>query len=610
MIVNSARRYGRRRSAFLFVLMATMLLWLGGQLADVQVVHARSILAGSGADQAVKVIPATRGSIYDRNFKLLAVSVRRYMVISDNLRRTRLASQAASLLSPLLGKSPAQLRVLLSENAGYVVLKRMLNRAQANAVRSEVFGHLNVLSRVTVAPEPLRVLPNGNLAAPVIGTVRMDSAGSLVGTSGLEYEFQKLLAGRPGKELPIGPSGAANFFGTPQVIRPAVPGDGLVLTIDNSLQFEVEHQLALEIAKSGAVSGTAAIMDTKTGAILALANLARSANGMVVEAPSNLGLTAVYEPGSVFKIVTFSAALQNHIITPQTTFTVPDHVVIDGALFHDAEVHPTQQMTARHIIAVSSNVGTIHIAQLVGKTLISRYIKAFGFGKLTGIGFPGESPGILVPPNRWSPTAIGSTPIGQDDAVTPVQMLAAMNAVANGGVLVPPRLVRATVGPKGTIHPYPLPPARRIISASTASELNGMLQKVVQYGTGVHAVIPGYKVAGKTGTAQIPIHGAHGYQPGAFMATFAGFAPANSPALTAIVVLNRPHDIYGGAVSAPVFSNIMQYALHLFRVAPSGAGAPPPRRSRIIQAIPPGVATTTRLAATVSATGRVNSGHP
>ncbi len=583
------RRLGaqRKRSAILFFVTVIALAALFLQLLRVQVLDASRIVAAKWPPERETVVPATRGTIYDRNFNLLAVSVKRFMVISDDLNVAN-PLQVAGLLSRVLGMSSQSLDSLLTEPSGYVVLKRMLDQAQASKVQKFIYKHVGVLGAITLQSEPLRVLPNGNLAAPVIGTVSATSAGGLRGVSGLEYEYQKLLSGRSGLDAPQERPSAATFFSTPVVLRAPVPGDGLVLTIDDALQFEVEHQLALELASSGAVSGTAAIMDTRTGAILALANLARSPDGTVVEAPSNLGLTAVYEPGSVFKIVTFSAALQNHIITPQSTFIVPDHVVIDGSLFHDAEVHPTQPMTATHIIAVSSNVGTIHIAQLTGKTLISRYINAFGFGQYTGIGFPGESPGLLVNPNRWSPTAIGSTPIGQDDAVTPVQMLAAMNAVANGGVFVPPRLVRATVGPNGRVYPVKLAPARRIISASTAEELTGMLEKVVQYGTGVHAVVPGYQVAGKTGTAQIPLHGSHGYQPGAFMATFAGFAPAGRPALTAIVVLNRPNDIYGGAVSAPVFSNIMQYALHLFRIAPSGAGSPP-RRIRVVQDIPPGL---------------------
>lgn len=577
----------RRRSALLFFMAGIALAALFVRLLDVQVLDSRRIVSAASAHVPPMVVPATRGTIYDRNFNILAVSVKRFMAVSDDQQVVN-PLRAAGLLAGTLGMSVQHLDSLLSERSGYVVLKRLLDQAQASAISHLVRKYPGVLGAITLAGEPVRVLPNGNLAAPVLGVVSATATGGLRGVSGLEYEYQSLLSGRPGLEVPPSRPGAATFLGTPKILRAPVPGGGLVLTIDDALQFEVEHQLALEIASSGAVSGTAAIMDTRTGAILALANLARSPAGTVVEAPSNLGLTAVYEPGSVFKIVTFSAALQNHIITPQSTFVVPDHVMIDGSLFHDAEVHPTQPMTATHIIAVSSNVGTIHIAQLTGKTLISRYIKAFGFGQYTGIGFPGESPGILVDPSRWSPTAIGSTPIGQDDAVTPVQMLAAMNAVADGGVLIPPRLVRATIGPDGRVHPVKLQPARRIVSSATAHELVGMLEKVVQYGTGVHAVIPGYQVAGKTGTAQIPLHGSHGYQPGAFMATFAGFAPASRPALTAIVVLNRPHDIYGGAVSAPVFANIMQYALHLFRIAPSGAGSPP-RQVRVVQDIPPGL---------------------
>jgi cell division protein FtsI (penicillin-binding protein 3) len=281
----------------------------------------------------------------------------------------------------------------------------------------------------------------------------------------------------------------------------------------------------------------------------------------------------VYEPGSVFKLVSFSAALGSGQITPHEVFTVPNDLIIDGWTFHDAESHPTEQLTATQILAQSSNIGTIEIAQTLGKEGLASQISALGFGHPTGLGFPGESPGLVKSdPATWSASDIGSTPIGQDDAVTAQQVLDMVNTVANGGVFVTPRLVRATVAPDGSVTPTPASATHRVLGATTVSELTTMMEQVVQDGTAVSAGIPGYTVAGKTGTAQIPDPTHLGYIPGAYMATFAGFAPAEHPVLSAIVVLDRPSPIFGGLVAAPVFSQVMRYALHRYGVPTSPQG--------------------------------------
>jgi cell division protein FtsI (penicillin-binding protein 3) len=315
-------------------------------------------------------------------------------------------------------------------------------------------------------------------------------------------------------------------------------------------------------------------MDTHTGDILAMANLvADPATGKVVEASQNLALTQVYEPGSVFKVVTFSAALTDGIIAPSTVLTVPSSLTIDGWVFHDAENHPTENLSATQILAQSSNIGTIEVAQALGENRLAAQIGALGFGRPTGLGFPGESAGLVKgAPSQWSPSDIGSTPIGQDDAVTAQQVLDMINTVATGGIFVPPSLVRATVSSDGSVTATRSAATQRVLSPQVSTELTAMMEQVVQDGTAVSAGVPGYTVAGKTGTAQIPdpVHG--GYIPGAYMATFAGFAPAQNPALSAIVVLAQPTPIFGGVVAAPVFSQVMQYALHRYGVPTSPQG--------------------------------------
>jgi cell division protein FtsI (penicillin-binding protein 3) len=312
---------------------------------------------------------------------------------------------------------------------------------------------------------------------------------------------------------------------------------------------------------------TTSTTSTPTGGVVPI-----GPSDAVNEAPSNLAVTQLYEPGSVFKLVTFSAALQYGLINPNSVFTVPDQIQLDGSTFHDAEPHPTEQLTATQILAQSSNIGTSEIAQGVDETRLLNQVKALGFGQPTGLNFPGESPGLLATAANWEPTDYVSLPIGQVDAVSALQVLDAYNAVANGGTFVAPKLVQATVSPSGTITQAAPSATHEVISPSVDSELTSMLEQVVDTGTGTSAAVPGYTVAGKTGTAQIPTTGQDSYVTGAYMASFVGFAPAANPTLSMIVVLNRPTPIFGGTVAAPVFSQIMSYALHRYDI-PTTPGA-------------------------------------
>jgi cell division protein FtsI (penicillin-binding protein 3) len=271
-------------------------------------------------------------------------------------------------------------------------------------------------------------------------------------------------------------------------------------------------------------------------------------------------------------LVTFSAALQEGLINPSSVFTVPDQIKLDGSTFHDAEPHPTETLSATQILAQSSNIGTSEIAQGVGEQRLLSQVKALGFGQPTGLNFPGESPGLLATAAQWEPTDLVSLPIGQVDAVSAIQVLDAYNTVANGGVFVAPKLVQAMVSPTGALTQAPPSPTHRVISPAVDTELNSMLQQVVNQGTGTSAAVPGYTVAGKTGTAQIPTPGKDSYVTGAYMASFVGFAPAANPTLSIVVVLDRPTPIFGGTVAAPVFSQIMSYALHRYDI-PTTPGA-------------------------------------
>jgi cell division protein FtsI (penicillin-binding protein 3) len=425
----------------------------------------------------------------------------------------------------------------------------------------------------------------------VLGT--LDWQGN--GNGGLEYAYNSLLAGKAGQTRVLqSPNGMVLPQASPVEVAKAVPGQGIELTLDVPLQFQTERALGEELLKSNAISGTAIVMDTRTGDILAQANLVNTTQAPyagavpvppvipsktpvlpgIQQAMNNLAVTQAYEPGSVFKIVAFSAALQGGQISPQSSFSVPDEIKIDKYKFHDAERHGLIKMSATQILAQSSNLGTYQIARGVGAAGMLSWVQRLGFGVPTGLKLPGESQGLTVTSSTWSDTDYVSLAIGQTDSVTPQQMLDAYNAVANNGVFVAPRLVRGLVGQDLNVTPTPPSASHRVLSPQVAAQLTNMLKEVVLVGTGTNAVVPGYSVAGKTGTSQIPYSNIRGYIPGAYNASFVGFAPASNPVLTTIVVINRPTPQYfGGEVAAPVFSSIMSYALHRYNI-PSTVGAP------------------------------------
>jgi cell division protein FtsI/penicillin-binding protein 2 len=577
------------------LVLAVVFLALVARLVAVQELSHQHYASLSASELTQTVaIPAVRGGIYDRNGEVLAESVTKQTVVADPLLIAHPAAAAAAL-APVLGIPAGQLRAELTEPSGFVYLAHRVPDAMAAQVSA--LG----LTGINLVPESQRVEPDGQLALPVVGTVGWNGDG----TSGLEYQYQSLLAGQNGSEdLLEAPDGVA-LPGDGDKSVAARPGSGVELTIDESVQYIAEQALGAEIAASHAYSGTAVVMDVKTGDIVAMADLQatsgtattgasarapvtapaadQSTSGPtlvssadtlpagVEEAPSNSAVTQVYEPGSVFKLVTFSAALANGLITPDQVINVPSKLPMGTYTFHDAEAHGNEELTAANILAQSSNIGTIEVAERLGESGLLAQIANLGFGLPTGLDFPGESQGLVPGPSAWTGTSIGSTPIGQDDAVTAQQILDAYNSVANGGVFVAPRLVRGTVSPGGAVTAAPASATRRVIDPAVNSELVSMLEGVVTSGTGTEAAIDGYTVAGKTGTAQIPDPSHLGYIPGAYVGSFAGFAPAQDPVLSAIVVLDHPTPIYGGAVAAPVFSTIMSYALHHYGIPTTAA---------------------------------------
>ncbi|MGO9962315.1 MAG: peptidoglycan D,D-transpeptidase FtsI family protein [Acidimicrobiales bacterium] len=545
------------------VIAGLALTGLGARLVQIQGLDAVHYAAyGSQEVYQRLALPALRGAVYDRNGNLIAASSPRVDVIADdylvNGSRTDLGR-----LASVLGLPEAVLWGKLRERNGYVPLAYQVSGNLEDKIAALDLPYL------TFAPDVARTDPDGGLFSPLLGIVGFSGQG----LSGLEYLENSLLEGRPGSEVvPTGPDGEG-LPGTATDVVAARQGTSLVVSLDEPLQFEVTKDLTQQIRATHATGGIVIVEDRRTGDILAMVDLVTGPHGDVVPSDQNLAVTSVYQPGSVMKLVTISGALQEGLISPSSVFTVPYQISLGGWPFSDADYHPTEQLTATQILAQSSNIGTIEIAHLLGPERLSYFLHDLGFGEPTGLAWPGETDGLVPNPNdaaTWSPSSMGTVPIGTGEAVTPLQILDAYNMVANGGVYVAPRLVEATISAKGVEHLLPLQHERRALAPSTVSELLPMLEQVTEDGTALAARIPGYTVAGKTGTAQIPSTTGPGYQEGAWSATFVGFAPAQNPALTTLVMLSHPDLIYGGLASAPVFSAIMRYALRHFDVAPSG----------------------------------------
>lgn len=558
----------RRRVHALLAVMVLSVALASARLVQVQGVSAENY-ARRGTNQRMASInlPAERGSIFDRNGIELALSTQQASV-SANPRVIKNPARYAEALAPALGVEPlALLERLANKKLAFTYLARTVDDATADRVREVVASRK--LVGIELRPEPKRHYPSGPLAAPLMGLVGTENKG----LEGIEYQYEELLAGRAGslvverdregREIPDGLRRST----------PSARGKDLVLSIDQAMQFEIEQRLTQEVSSAKAKGGMAIVMDVQTGDLLAVANVVGATKGVPAHpapaASRNRAITDVYEPGSTNKVITLAGALEEKSITPDSWFRVADKLQVSDHLFRDNEPHETMGWRAKDILAHSSNVGTILIAQRLGKERIDTYLRAFGFGEKTGVGFPGEPRGILLDPKRWYGTSMGTVPIGNGLAVTALQMLNVYATIANEGVWRQPRLVTATMDASGVRHELPAGDTRRVISQSTAAQINSMLQVVVNEGTGVKAQIPGYAVAGKTGTARKALTGSSGYSD-KYIASFIGFAPAVNPRLAAAVILDEPTtQIYGGAVAAPVFARLMEFALRAGRIAPS-----------------------------------------
>ena len=509
----------------------------------------------SGQHKATIVDPAGRGAMFDRTGVQLAIG-RQTTTVYANPRQIQDPAATAAVVAKALRLDREKVQLALADRSrGFVYLAR-----KADPRRAEILKQAGIVG-LGFSDEEQRVYPLTHVASQVIGYAGTDNHG----LAGLELGLEKVLAGKAGSETVI-----RDPTGRPIDIlssTAAHEGQNVTLTLDHNIQAQAEAVLRKTIDRWHANSASAIVLDPRTGDVLAMAvERGYDANRFPIvpkDRQRNRTVTDTYEPGSTFKIVTVSAVLSEGLVTPQTAFTLPYSLQVSDRVIHDAHPRGTERMTVDEILSHSSNVGTITLAQLLGPQRLSEWISRFGFGHLTGIDFPGETPGIVPPLERWSGSTIGTLPIGHGIAITPVQMAAAYGTVANEGVWLQPHLVER-VGDRGR------PPvvARRVMTPHVSRQVLRMMEDVVIEGTGQEAQLPGYTVAGKTGTAAKPDPDG-GYSTSRYVASFVGIVPAKNPRLVILVTVDEPAaSIWGGVVAAPAFQEIAGFDLQYLEIPP------------------------------------------
>lgn len=560
---------GGRRSLALLVGTAIALVVFAARLVDLQAVQGPE-LATAALDQRLRTvtIQAERGSILDASGQPLALTIEARNLTADQ-RLIADPMDTAQQLAPLLGIDAYTLSKRLKGTRAFAYIAKELSVQTWRRV--EALRIPGLFSEKT----SIRVYPGGDLAANVIGYVGAQGQG----LGGIEYAFDDLLAGRAGSETYEGNPGGRLIPTTARSLVQAEPGSSVRLTIDRDLQFMAQRAIAGQVAKSGSDSGTVIVVDSRTGDILALATAPTFNANNVASTPADLlgnrALSDVYEPGSTSKAATLAAVIDQGAASPSSWFRVPPEVKRGPNSFHDHDGGGKVSLTLAGVMARSSNGGTIMAAERIGARSLYGYLRKFGYGEKTGLGFPGESAGRLPELRQWNTATLPTVAFGQGVSVNAVQMAMVYATLANDGLRVRPRLVDAVVDPQGRIRVLEPEPATRVVKPSTARQIRQMLEMVVSdAGTAPMARIAGYRIAGKTGTAQY-VDPSCGCYNGGVIASFIGMAPADQPGLVVAVTLVNPrHGRYGGELAAPVFKKVMRYALQARHVAPTGTPSP------------------------------------
>jgi cell division protein FtsI (penicillin-binding protein 3) len=550
---------------FTFLVLA---VWVG----RLQTTNRSDYLAASIEQRTrVNTVRASRGVIFDRNGNELALSVPSKTVFVDPREVTDPAGTARAL-APILGLTPEDELALVASlgkpGSKFHYLARALTEEKATAILG--LGLAGVYSYT----EPSRQV-EGGVAQAVIG--RTDPDG--VGMSGLELQFDKILMGVDGKAVREVDKRGRSIAGVGSTKVSPVPGDDIVLTVDKNIQFHTDAALLDRVGQLGAKGGTAIVMDTVTGEIYAMSNIRRDDAGAAVIATGNFAAVEAYEPGSVAKVFSVSAALNEGKVTPETVFNVPGIRVIDKFPIRDAWPHGPIDMSVRTIVSESSNIGTMMTAETISSEKLHEYFTGFGFGQKSGLDYPGESRGILRDAKKWRGTEQFTVSYGYGLATTALQLVAGVNTVANGGVYVPPQLVSSVIDKSGRRQATEPGSTRQVLKPETAAAMTGILTEAVCTGTAELAKVKGMEVAGKTGTGyKAQANGTYSTDAGyrKYFASFVGYFPARAPRITMLVSIDEPsassRDRFGGTAAAPVFARLVPTIMHELGIEATGTG--------------------------------------
>lgn len=553
----------------LFIFLLTLLF---GRVVLLQTVQRDGYFAASVEQRTrVNILRAARGVIFDRNGNELALSVPSTTVYADPRGMTDIPGVVRGL-SVALAYTPEQearlLATLSKPGSKFSYIARGLTKENAQTLLG--LGLPGVYSYT----EPARQV-EGGVAGAVIG--RTDPDG--LGTSGLEMQFNKILRGVDGKGIREVDENGRSIAGAQSTTVAPVPGDDIVLTLDKNIQFQTDTALLDRVGQLSAKGGTAIVMNTTTGQVYAMSNVRRNAAGSAVLASGNFAAVEAYEPGSVAKVFSVSAALNEGVVTPETVFTVPGAIVVDKFPIRDAWPHGPIDMNVKAIVSESSNIGTLMTAEKISSNSLHDYLYAFGFGQKTGLEYPGESRGTLRAANKWRGTEKVTVSYGYGMAVTPLQMIAGVNTVANKGTYVAPQLVSATIDKAGKRHPVPESATRSVLKPETAAVMTDILRESICTGTGELAQVKGMEIAGKTGTGyKVQSNGTYSTDTGGrkYFASFVGYFPAANPQVTILISIDEPdassRDRFGGTAAATVFARLVPGVMHELGIQATGSG--------------------------------------
>jgi len=564
----------RKRLVAVFVITVLLFAAVVARVAFLQTAGSDSLVAAGKAQRVSEaILHAPRGTIFARDGGELVMSVPSSTLIANPKLVTDPAGVAA-LLGTMLQLAPDRQQSLLAtftaKDKSFVYIARQIDDDIANSVMALNIGGIDVLR------EDKRIMPSGEVGRSLLGRTDIDG----IGTAGVELLYDNQLTGVDGERVREHDAKGRSIPGSGTTTIDPVPGNDLILTLDRSLQFQVEQALIGRVTELSAKGGAVVVMDTATGEIYAVANVSRADDGVVAVTSANLAAVEPFEPGSVAKVFSLSAVVDTGVATPDTVIEVPGRIVYDKGTtwehtINDAEPHPLQPMSLRDIIVHSSNIGTLMLTDEVGTERFGNYLESFGFGQKTALDFPDESAGIFKPAAEWEGTEKQSHSYGYGYSVTALQLAAAVNTVANGGVYVAPKLVAATIGADGQVVDTAASTTHTVIQPSTAATMTDMMKGVVCNGTGKDARIADISVAGKTGTAYKTREGGGYGETGnrAYRASFVGFFPADAPKVTILVTIDEPdptsNDRFGGKAAAPLFATIATAAIHELQITPN-----------------------------------------